>query len=325
MDEDQKIKKPGSSGADDFDKEEVTEGETKLIDLENNTLNLDLQRAKAKDAVLIIIRGTPQGKKYVLDRAKLVIGRDKEADIMVNDSNVSRSHAVVKKTTDGYTLEDLGSRNGTFLNDVKLQYATGLNKEDMIKVGTTILKYIPAGEIEILYQDNLTNAAYIDELTQVFNRNYISQALDAEFKRAKALHTSFPVVLFDIDNFKIINDTHGHDAGDFVLRELTSVIKGSGLRERDLLGRWGGEEFILLVSNSTEAVAMEAAERIRKVVDQHKFTYNGKHIKVTISLGVSNIKRGHVTCQELYKEADQALYVSKKTGKNKVSLFVEQK
>lgn len=308
-----------------FEKEELTEGETQLIDLENNTLALDIQRAKAKDAVLITIRGTPQGKKFVLNKEKHVLGRDKEADIRVNDANVSREHALIKKSpTGGYTIEDLGSRNGTYLNDVKLEFATGLNKEDMIKVGTTILKYIPAGEIEILYQDNLTNAAYIDELTQVFNRNYISQAFDAEFKRARALHTSFPIVLFDIDNFKRINDTYGHDAGDFVLRELTTIIKASGLRERDLLGRWGGEEFILLVSNSTEDVAVEAAERIRKVVASHQFMYDNKPIPVTISLGVANIKKNHSSSQDLYKEADQALYTSKKTGKNKVSVFQEQ-
>lgn len=303
---------------------DAPEGETQIIDLENNTLKLDLERARAKDAVLIIIRGNPQGKKYVLNKDQLVIGRDKDTDVALNDGNVSRKHAVIKRSPNGgFTLQDLGSRNGTFLNDVKLEYATGLNKEDMIKIGTSILKYIPAGEIEILYQDNLTNAAYIDELTQVFNRNYITQALDAEFKRAKALHTSFPVVLFDIDNFKKVNDTHGHDAGDFVLRELTRVIKESGLRERDLLGRWGGEEFILLVTNSATDVAREAAERIRKVVAGHKFVHNGVHIPVTISLGIASIKKGHASAQDLYKEADLALYHSKHTGKNRVSFFDE--
>lgn len=297
------------------------EGETQLIDLENNTLKLDIERARARDAVLIIIRGTPQGKKYVLDKETMYLGRDKDIEIHLNDTNVSRKHAVIRKTPAGYTLQDLESRNGTFLNDVKLQYATGLNKEDMIKIGTTILKYIPAGEIEILYQDNLTNAAYIDELTQVFNRNYISQAFEAEFKRAKALHTSLPTVIFDIDNFKKINDTYGHDAGDFVLSEMTRVIKSTGLRERDLLGRWGGEEFLLLVTNSALEVGIEAAERIRRVVAGHKFEYSGKIIPVTISIGVSDVNKDHQSSAELYKEADKALYNSKKTGKNKVSVY----
>ena len=230
-----------------FEKEEATEGETQLIDMENNTLAMDLRRAKTREAVLITIRGTPQGKKYVLNKESLVIGRDKDTDVPINDSNVSRKHAVIKKNPNGYTIEDLGSRNGTFLNDIKLQFATGLNKEDMIKIGTTILKYIPAGEIEILYQDNLTNAAYIDELTQVFNRNYIGQAFEAEFKRARALHTSFPVVLFDIDNFKKINDTHGHAAGDEALKSCAREFSHS-LRQGDVIGRWGGEEFVVAIA-----------------------------------------------------------------------------
>lgn len=305
--------------------EDASDGETQIIDLENNTLKMDLERARTRDAVLIIIRGTPQGKKYVLDKEEMFIGRDKDTQIQLNDTNVSRKHAVIRKTASGYTIQDLQSRNGTFLNDIRLQYATGLNKEDMIKIGTSILKYIPAGEIEILYQDNLTNAAYIDELTQVFNRNYISQAFEAEFKRAKALHMSLPVIIFDIDNFKKINDTFGHDAGDFVLRELTKIIRESGLRERDLLGRWGGEEFILLITNSQLDVGVEAADRIRRVVAGHKFVYNGKLIPVTISLGVSNISKEHTAATDLYKEADQALYHSKKTGKNKVSLFSDIK
>lgn len=307
----------GGGGFDDDD--EVTEGETCLIDVENNTLKMDLEKAKAKDAVLIIIRGNPQGKKFVLDQEEMIVGRDSAAQIRINDANISRRHSVIRKTADGFSVEDMKSRNGTFLNDQKLNYATGLNKEDMIKVGTTILKYIPAGEIEILYQDNMANAAYYDELTQVFNRNYISQAFEAEFKRAKALHTSFPVILFDIDHFKQVNDTHGHDAGDFVLRELMSIVKNSGLRERDLLGRWGGEEFILLLSNSSIERAEEVAEKTRSVVEGHTFKYDGKVIPVTISIGCANVAKDHKNYIDLYKEADQALYHSKENGRNQVT------
>lgn len=315
---------PDSIGSGSFDDEDdADEGETCLIDVDNNTLKMDLEKAKAKDAVLIIIRGNPQGKKFVLNQDELVVGRDSGAAIRINDANISRRHSVIRKTSEGYSIEDLKSRNGTFLNDQKLNYATGLNKEDMIKVGTTILKYIPAGEIEILYQDNLTNAAYFDELTQVFNRNYISQAFEAEFKRAKALHTSFPVVLFDIDNFKKINDTYGHDAGDYVLRELMVVVKSAGLQERDFAGRWGGEEFILLLTNSNRERATDLAERVRAAVEKHKFIYEGTTIPITISLGAANISKDHKNYIDLYKEADQALYNSKKNGKNQVTFSKE--
>ncbi len=302
-----------------FDDDEIVEGPTSPIDIENNTLEMDLEKAKVKDAILIIIRGNPQGKKFVLNQEEMVVGRDSAAQIRINDANISRQHSVIRKTTDGFSVEDMSSRNGTFLNDQKLSFATGLNKEDMIKVGTTILKYIPAGEIEILYQDNMANAAYYDDLTRVFNRNYISQAFEAEFKRAKALHTSFPVILFDIDHFKKVNDTHGHDAGDFVLRELVNVVKNSGLHERELLGRWGGEEFVLLLSNSSVERAKDVAEKIRAMVENHMFKYDEKTISITISIGYANITKDHKNYIDLYKEADQALYSSKKNGRNQTT------
>ena len=193
-----------------------------------------------------------------------------------------------------------------FLNDKEVKGKVKLSKEDMIKVGTTVLKYIPAGELEILYQDNLTNAAYYDELTQVFNRNYISQILDSEFKRAKALHTSFPIAIFDIDDFKKVNDTYGHAAGDYVLRQITAIIKATGLRDRDLLGRWGGEEFLLLVVNSSVDEAMNLTERIRKAIEKYEFNYQGNKFPVTISMGVANIKGEHSGSDEIYQDADKA-------------------
>src|SRR3989344_1326615 len=221
------------------------EGSTRIINPATDTLQLDIKKAQEADAVLIVIRGTPQGKKFALGGAKMIMGRDPMADIQVNDNSVSRQHAILSKTESGVTIEDCGSRNGTFINDIKLEGKITLTKEDMIKVGTTIMKYIPAGELEILYHSNLTNAAHLDSLTDVFNRNYINEVLSAEFKRAKALHIHFSIILFDIDNFKKINDTYGHVCGDYVLKEMCNKIKTLGLRKRDLLGRYGGEEFLL--------------------------------------------------------------------------------
>ncbi len=302
------------------EQEEFENAATRTINIQSNKLQLQKEKAKVKNAVLIIIRGKPQGEKYILTDS-LVLGRDKSADICIPDNSISREHARIQKASDGYTLEDLGSYNGTFLNDKKLTRISPLQKEDIITIGSTILKYIPAGELEILYQDNLTNAAYIDSLTQVYNRNYITQVLEAEFKRAKALHSDFPILLFDIDHFKRINDSLGHDAGDFVLRQLTKLIKDSGLRERDLLGRWGGEEFLLLSMNSTEDAALSMGERIRKNIENHSFDYNGEKIQVSISIGISNLKPSHNSYMDLYKEADRALYSSKENGRNLTTVF----
>lgn len=295
---------------------------TRVINPATDTLKIDLELAKATDPVLIVIRGSLQGKKYSLKGGKkYLMGRDKSVEIQLDDGNVSRQHAQVIREEEKMYLEDLGSRNGTFLNDENIGSERRLlEKEDMIKVGSTILKYLPAGQLETLYHINLTNAAYMDKLTGLYNRKYISEVLEVEFKRAKALHSNFSVIMFDIDNFKKVNDTYGHDCGDFVLSQLGLQVKASGLRERDLAGRYGGEEFIVVLTNSNEEQAAEVAERIRKKIESHKFVYDGTTIPVTVSMGVAAIKKEQHDSSDLYRASDKALYESKRSGKNKVTV-----
>ncbi|HEY8279541.1 MAG TPA: GGDEF domain-containing protein [Bdellovibrionota bacterium] len=295
---------------------------TRLLNPATDTLKIDLELAKATDPVLILIRGTPQGKKYSLKGAtKFLLGRDKSVEIQLDDANISRQHAQITAEDGKIYIEDLGSRNGTFLNDEPLGTSRKeLEKEDMIKLGSTILKYLPAGQLETLYHINLTNAASMDKLTGLYNRKYISEVLEVEFKRAKALHSQISVVLFDIDNFKKINDTYGHDCGDYVLTTLGTQVKASGLRERDLAGRYGGEEFIVVLTNSAADQAADVAERIRKRIEGHEFTYDNQKISVTVSLGVASIRKDFHLGADIYKEADKALYESKRNGKNKVTV-----
>lgn len=294
---------------------------TRIINPATDTLKLDIELAKASSALLIIIRGTPQGKKYELKNKEFIVGRDKSADIQVNDPNVSRRHSKLKRMGNSYTIEDCGSRNGTYVNDEQVgPEARKLSKEDMIKIGGTVMKFLPAGELETLFHANLTNAAFMDKLTGLYNRNYISEVLEAEFKRAKALHSNFSIVLFDIDNFKKINDTYGHPGGDHVLTELGKTVKDSGLRERDLAGRYGGEEFLIILNNSSLEQAHEVAERIRANIEARELQYSGAKIPVTVSLGVAALKKDHHSSADLYKDADEALYKSKKEGKNRVTL-----
>jgi diguanylate cyclase (GGDEF)-like protein len=127
-------------------------------------------------------------------------------------------------------------------------------------------------------------------------------------------------VLFDIDNFKKINDTYGHDCGDYVLTGVGAVVKACGLGERDLAGRFGGEEFIVVLTNSSAEQAGQVAERIRARIEQHEFMYERQRVNVTVSLGVSAIRRDFHAGADIYKEADKALYESKRTGKNRVTV-----
>ncbi|MFZ9595732.1 MAG: diguanylate cyclase [Bdellovibrionia bacterium] len=286
----------------------------------SNTLSVELQKAKEQEACLIIIRGTPQGSRFFLTQPEMILGRDLNAEISISDQSVSRKHARITKSAGQVRLCDLGSSNGTFINDKKLNPHQDviLSKEDMIKIGNSIFKFLPAGEIEILFYGNLGSAAHTDSMTQIYNKGYLLEALEAEFKRAKALHTDLSVIFFDLDHFKKINDTYGHDGGDFVLKELTQLIRTTQIRPKDVFARYGGEEFVILLGNTALKFAVDLAERIRASIEAHAFIYEGKRIPVTVSMGVAELRAGVEASSTLLKAADQALYVAKSQGRNRV-------
>ena len=254
---------------------------------------------------------------------EMTIGRDPSADITVSDQSISRKHAKLTKTeTDRIQLTDLGSSNGTFVNDKKVANGQSvvLAKEDMVKLGNSIFKFLPKGELEILFYGALGAAAHTDALTRIYNRAYLTEALEAEFKRAKALHTDFSVVYFDLDHFKKVNDGHGHDAGDYVLKEFAALVRASFCRPKDVFARIGGEEFVILLSNTNGAKAEEIAEKIRVAVETHHFVYQGKRLPITASLGVAELRTDIESPSTLLKAADRALYSAKSGGRNRVVL-----
>lgn len=308
---------PSSNSSDD-----TTDKTTVLKTGDQSTLHNELKKAKEQEACLIMIRGTPQGHRFFLTQTEMIIGRDPSADISIADQSISRKHARLLKESNQVKLTDLGSSNGTFVNDKKVNpnETITLAKEDMLKLGNSIFKFLPAGELEILFYGNLGSAAHTDPMTRIYNKGYLLEALDAEFKRAKALHTEFSLVFFDLDHFKKINDTFGHDAGDYVLKEITTLIRSSFLRPKDIFARYGGEEFVILLLNTNAKLAFDLCERIRAAVEAHAFLYEGKRIPVTTSIGISEINSSIESSQTLLKSADKALYDAKSSGRNKVIL-----
>ena len=293
---------------------------TAVLQGNQETLNKELERAKEQEACLIIIRGSPQGHRFSLTAPEMVIGRDPTADISIVDQGISRKHARLLRVASKVVVEDMGSSNGTYVNDRKLDAGQRfeLNKEDMIKIGNSILKFLPAGELEILFYGALGAAAHQDALTKIYNRAFLMEALNAEFKRARALHTDFSVLFFDLDHFKKVNDTFGHDAGDYVLREFTNVVKMNFLRPKDIFARYGGEEFVLLLANTAATAAAAIAEKIRAAIEAHAFMYEGKRIPVTSSMGVAELTATSIDPASLLKTADKALYSAKSGGRNRV-------
>jgi two-component system cell cycle response regulator len=294
---------------------------TTVLSGDQATLKKELEKAKDQPACLIMVRGTPQGQRFFLTQDGMVIGRDPSADISIADQGISRKHAKLSKDGGGkVVIEDMGSSNGTFINDKKIEAnkPIALAKEDMVRVGSSILKFLPAGELETLMIGNLSSAAHTDALTKIFNKGYLLEALEVEFKRARALHTELCLLYFDLDFFKKVNDGYGHDAGDFVLKEFTALIRTSHLRPKDIFARFGGEEFVVLLGNTSLKDATNLAERIRAAVESHAFIYEGKKLPVTTSMGVAEMRADTENGQALMKTADKALYQAKQTGRNKV-------
>ena len=297
----------------------------KTIIAENPTLTL-LSQVKRKNACLVQYSGAKLGKRYPLTEATNVVGRSPTAQIIINEASVSRQHARFMVMGEQVTLEDMGSSNGTFVNDVRTQAPVLLKDSDIIRLGTVLLKFFAHDNAESVMHDKIYRMATIDAGTQIFNKQYLLDALESEFKFSKTYGRDLSIIYYDLDHFKPVNDTYGHNAGDFILKESASIVKTS-VRKDDILGRFGGEEFVIILPNTDGKTAAELAERIRMKHESHPFVFEfedkgakktAKH-RQTISIGVSQLKADIANTQDFLESADKKLYHSKQSGRNKVT------
>ncbi len=161
-------------------------------------------------------------------------------------------------------------------------------------------------------EENLRRLATVDQLTGIYNRYSFEKFLEKEIGRAERYGSKFAIIMFDIDNFKQINDIYGHQVGDKVLKELVDIVKNY-IRKSDIFARWGGEEFMILVPIKDKSDAYKIAEKIRKRIEEFRFDKIGN---LTVSLGISFYKNGD-SMKSIIRRADTALYEAKKSGKNK--------
>lgn len=171
----------------------------------------------------------------------------------------------------------------------------------------------------------LEGIANLDGLTAIYNHRYFQEFLDKEISRTVRLENQLSLILTDIDNFKKFNDFYGHQAGDYVLKEVATLCSGL-IREYDLMARYGGEEFVFVLPETGEADALTVAEKIRSAIEQHPFSYEGDDYRVTSSFGVAVFEgRGKtIKKSELIERADKAMYAAKKKGRNRVEPFAEK-
>lgn len=273
-----------------------------------------------KRPCLIMIKGDFIGQVYELANDVTMIGRSDDIDLVVSDVSISRRHAMIVNRVDGFHVSDLSSTNGTFVNKDPVESPTRLKEGDKLTLGQVTFKFSFQDEDDTQYHLMLRNMAIKDGLTRVYNKRYLLEALEKEFDYNRRNHSGLGFVLLDIDFFKPINDTHGHPAGDYVLKHLAQLIEREA-RGYDLFARYGGEEFALMLRGGSLDSAIALAERVRRVVEEHTFAYDELRIKVTVSLGVAfwdggdSIQRP----EELIEAADRQLYQAKQSGRNRVN------
>jgi diguanylate cyclase (GGDEF)-like protein len=257
------------------------------------------------------------GKKYVLDDEEFTIGRDVTNSIVVDLDNVSRSHAKITTRQGRTYVQDLGSTNGTYLNDEEVLEETPLRSGDLVKVGGSIFKFLSGGDIETLYHEEIYQLTITDGLTQISNKRYLLEFLEREMGRCHRYNRALSLIMFDIDHFKNINDTNGHIAGDYVLRELAVLIK-QRIRKEECFARFGGEEFAIVIPESGPENARRFAEKLRKLVEDHRYVFEAREMRTTISIGVADMTREMTEPNLFMKAADAKLYQAKKEGRNRV-------
>jgi two-component system cell cycle response regulator len=267
--------------------------------------------------ILIQIYGPKLGERYTLDTERATIGRDLGNNIVLVDESVSRFHAKIERTARGFVLEDLDSTNGSRVNDDNIKSCL-LKSGDQLQIGSFILKYIGSGNVEAVYHEEIYRMMITDGLTGIANRRKLDEALENEFLRAKRYGRPLSIAILDADHFKKVNDNHGHIVGDFVLKKLATLFQ-QNIRREELLGRYGGEEFVVVMPEVDSNGAFQLAEKLRKTVETTVFKSGETELPVTISVGVATLgAEGSV--KDFLDTADQALYRSKDEGRNRVTI-----
>jgi len=273
----------------------------------------------ARRACLTILTGSLSGQLFKVKKGTLTIGRSPHVELRLEDDGISRNHARIRSETGRAWVEDLGSRNGTFVNGDRISVVVELKDGDKIQVGRgTVLRFGFQDALDESFHENLLSSALRDGLTKLFNKRYLMDRLDSELKFAQRHETSISLLMLDIDHFKKVNDTHGHLAGDAVLANLAQVLSRA-VRNEDVVARFGGEEFAIILRAIGIDSAAHMAERVRKLVEVTQASFNGVQLKTTISIGVACFpKLPATTPEELVEAADRALYQAKHDGRNRV-------
>ena len=280
-------------------------------------------RPAASAIMLVIIAGNEAdfGKHFILEKEQVLVGRESGNDIVIHDGRISKVHCVLSiakgaGTGERIAIRDLETTNGTYVNGKSITQAE-LRAGDKFQIGDTVLQLSYNDDIEKEFHRKLFDFAVRDALTGMYNKRFVLNEMENLMRIARRNGRIFCIIMVDIDDFKQINDRFGHPSGDEYLKQLAGLIRDS-LRDQDIAGRIGGEEFLVILPETTIDGAFQLAVRIRKNVEEFVLYPQDKRIRTTISAGVCQFESRIADVPEFLDMADQALYEAKKAEKNKV-------
>lgn len=278
-----------------------------------------IARREAKDRHLLVrVKGQGLGQVTRLTDLPFTVGRAPDCNLYVSDDGVSRRHAMLIPSDDTYLLVDSESANGTFVGGQRIERHV-LKDGDWIQFGAAAaFRYTLTDASQETLLRQLFEASVTDALTGAYNREYLDTQLKAELSYARRHKTEVSLVLFDVDHFKRVNDTYGHQAGDQVLIQIARAV-AQMVRNEDVFARYGGEEFAVVVRAIGLAGAASLAERLRAAVAALSVPTDRGAIRVTVSLGcASSAALEDLSPEGLIRVADTRLYAAKHAGRNRV-------
>ncbi|GEM_PF-528628 len=270
-------------------------------------------------AYVTVLAGELPGRMHRVRSTNTLLGRGDDCDVTFMDLAVSRNHARIERHADGSaSLVDLDSMNGVLLNGEPIDRGP-LRSSDKIQLGpSVVLRYDLHDALDARFQRSQFAAMTRDTLTGAHNRLYFDDEIRREGPFAVRQGIELSLCMIDVDRFKAINDMLGHRAGDDVLRNVATRIDGA-LREYDILARYGGDEFAVILRGTSLGDAELTAERIRKAIEVVPIRHSDGEVDVTVSMGVSGIQEDDIyNVEHLIQTADLRLYAAKQAGRNTV-------
>lgn len=296
----------------------LPEANTMDVSVRSDTSPISLPSAVDR-AVLLRMDGIQAGLIVGVERFPFTVGRHTTNELRVDDDSISRSHARISRIGDEYFVEDLGSRNGTFVAGKRITRAK-LDHDCWVQFGPRVSFRFSLTDVrEERLLRKLYESSTRDALTGAYNRLHFEERLRSEVAYALRHRSHVSLLILDLDHFKNVNDSYGHPAGDAVLKRASEACVRA-LRTEDVFARFGGEEFAVVLRGISLTGAARLAERLRQAVASEVVEHEGQRIGVTLSAGCAALACCPApSADELIGIADRRLYLSKQAGRNRVS------